>query len=373
MAGGHQPAGATAITCLRNRFYSPDLGRFISSDPLGLVDGPNTYGFCGGDPVNRMDPMGLGWHTIGGERVWIDEGEGPNPTVPEPELTIEEALAKPKWGLSDAEKLGLTGHQAKALLRSMGKPVATPTDIWEFNKEWEGHARTDAEKAAHRSILDTPSSWQNLADQRNIKNAKFELFKLKNQGANIYSKVIGPASELLLMSGDIPVIAAAGIRSAFKLANPAGQELVTALREARIAGNELRRLETALTSGAVRVFRVEGLPNARLLIDEMGQVVIMDKGKTLWLNFGNRARAEEFLAQRMAQSQNEWVIKSFSVPQKVLDDLRKAAVLESEVKLKPNAPIIGDPTKAPDQFGLRPQDIENLENAIIQGTGKVEQ
>ncbi len=41
-----------------NRFYDPDTGRFLSPDPLGTVDGPNVYGFCGGDPVNRVDPMG---------------------------------------------------------------------------------------------------------------------------------------------------------------------------------------------------------------------------------------------------------------------------------------------------------------------------
>jgi len=36
-----------------NRFYSPDIGRFISADPLGMVDGPNVcksagffYGIC---------------------------------------------------------------------------------------------------------------------------------------------------------------------------------------------------------------------------------------------------------------------------------------------------------------------------------------
>ena len=42
----------------RNRFYDPSLGRFLSRDPLGLVDGPAVYAFCGGDPVNRSDPMG---------------------------------------------------------------------------------------------------------------------------------------------------------------------------------------------------------------------------------------------------------------------------------------------------------------------------
>jgi len=46
---------------LRNRFYDPGVGRFLSMDPKGNVDGPNLYAYCGGDPVNRADPMGMNW------------------------------------------------------------------------------------------------------------------------------------------------------------------------------------------------------------------------------------------------------------------------------------------------------------------------
>jgi hypothetical protein len=43
----------------------------LSSDPLGMVDGPNTYGFCGGDPVNRSDPMGTDW-VFTGAGNWME-------------------------------------------------------------------------------------------------------------------------------------------------------------------------------------------------------------------------------------------------------------------------------------------------------------
>ncbi|MCX7805515.1 MAG: hypothetical protein N3A38_10045, partial [Planctomycetota bacterium] len=225
----------------------------------------------------------------------------------------------------------------------------------------------------HKAALESAAVLQQEADIENVKWAKLMLFKAKNKAFDVYTKVLGPSSELILMGGDIPVIAASGIRSAFRVVNPAGKELAAALREARLARSELDRLQSALTSGAVRVFRVEGSPNTRLLIDEAGNVVILEKGKTLWLNFGQRARAEELLAQKMAQApQGEWVIKSFSVPQRVVEDIRKAAVLEEQVKSVPSAPIRGDVTKAPDQFGLRPEHIEVLEDAIIQGTGKIE-
>jgi RHS repeat-associated protein len=39
------------------RWYSPDLGRFVSEDPI--QDGSNWYAFAGNDPVNSADPSGL--------------------------------------------------------------------------------------------------------------------------------------------------------------------------------------------------------------------------------------------------------------------------------------------------------------------------
>jgi RHS repeat-associated protein len=44
----------------RNRFMSPDLGRFLQPDPIGFKgDASNLYRYCGNDWGNRADPMGL--------------------------------------------------------------------------------------------------------------------------------------------------------------------------------------------------------------------------------------------------------------------------------------------------------------------------
>ena len=42
----------------RARYYSADLGRFISRDPIGIRDNVNLYSYVGNNPVKFVDPMG---------------------------------------------------------------------------------------------------------------------------------------------------------------------------------------------------------------------------------------------------------------------------------------------------------------------------
>ena len=48
----------TGLYYFKNRYYDSELGFFLTKDPMGYVDGPNTYAYVGNDPVNFVDFFG---------------------------------------------------------------------------------------------------------------------------------------------------------------------------------------------------------------------------------------------------------------------------------------------------------------------------
>jgi RHS repeat-associated protein len=42
-----------------HRYYDPEIGRYVTQDPIGLQGGMNLYAYVGGNPVNLVDPEGL--------------------------------------------------------------------------------------------------------------------------------------------------------------------------------------------------------------------------------------------------------------------------------------------------------------------------
>jgi RHS repeat-associated protein len=60
---GQQWYGDIGLYDLRNRYYSPDIGRFLHADPIGFDgDATNLYRYCGNNPLTRQDPNGLAWN-----------------------------------------------------------------------------------------------------------------------------------------------------------------------------------------------------------------------------------------------------------------------------------------------------------------------
>jgi RHS repeat-associated protein len=65
------------------RYYAPWLGRWISCDPSGMVDGPNLYQYVKGNPITQTDRSGKG-----------GEGDSPIAGAPAPDNPVDFAYPK---------------------------------------------------------------------------------------------------------------------------------------------------------------------------------------------------------------------------------------------------------------------------------------
>lgn len=120
----------------------------------------------------------------------------------------------------------------------------------------------------------------------------------------------------------------------------------------------------------VTVYRVEGSSNARLIVGKGGKVGIVDNDNVLFLTFGNKSRAMDFLGKRVAQGLDGAGVKQFRVSREFVDRLRFSAVPEREAAAYPNSPIQVDVRRTFDSFGLRPSQVRDLIDEIIPGSGK---
>jgi len=91
---------------MRNRWYSPALGRFVQQDPIGLAGGTNLYRYSTNNPLISMDPNG----TCPGDqdRTFVDDISDFGSSTSGRALNVGSGLI----GLIPGGKMALVGHVA---------------------------------------------------------------------------------------------------------------------------------------------------------------------------------------------------------------------------------------------------------------------
>ncbi|MEW6609965.1 MAG: RHS repeat-associated core domain-containing protein, partial [bacterium] len=57
---GREIDAESGLYYYRARYYDSEVGRFVTQDPIGFEGGINLYAYVGNNPINLIDPTGLG-------------------------------------------------------------------------------------------------------------------------------------------------------------------------------------------------------------------------------------------------------------------------------------------------------------------------
>jgi RHS repeat-associated protein len=106
----------SGLLYLRNRWYDPGSGTWLTTDPAGEIDSVNLYGYVGLRPQMGTDPLGLSaWSSIQGYVAGITEEVDPSGLLPE----VEAIDAGYPSGTRDAEDFDASKTAGKWTLRSL--------------------------------------------------------------------------------------------------------------------------------------------------------------------------------------------------------------------------------------------------------------
>lgn len=167
----------TGLVYLRNRWYDPRNGQFLSPDPRGPVDSPNLYAFVGQQPNMGTDPMGTCVGSLQRSRFCQGIAEvlrsfGQGTPAAESEANEREFYLQQKLAFTqangrrpDADEIIFREGGGARLLYGSGRWVDASGRIEADHAEWAaigvgmaGHTAFAATRAAGGTVLRATSS-----------------------------------------------------------------------------------------------------------------------------------------------------------------------------------------------------------------------
>jgi RHS repeat-associated protein len=121
---GYVTNPSTGLILAGQREYNPMQRRWMNRDPIGTAGGMNLYAYCGGDPVNEVDPSGTDWKSIqaGWHKFWFGTVTPNQPVFGADNPTIDEN--RDVDGVNDTEEGKATAPGVGPSFYSQEKNVA---------------------------------------------------------------------------------------------------------------------------------------------------------------------------------------------------------------------------------------------------------